>query len=109
MSTRPRKPVGAARRWRNGHARRLNQEIIDAAERALRLGVAENISARLRDRDIAVAELAASQGVNRVAAVQWTTGRELPSLRRLQTIAMALGCSLLDLLPDIRNINGGGS
>lgn len=102
MRQRPRNPVGSQFRWRDGHARRVTQHdaaTIAAWEHAFTLAVAHNLSEYLRTADIATAELAAALDVHRNAVYAWLSGRELPSLRRLITIALALRCPLAALLP----------
>lgn len=98
--SRKRNPVGSLRRWREGKLRRLDNLVLDAQERAFSLGIASKLSMRLREKDIAAVELAAALGVSAPAVMHWAAGREQPSLRRLLSISLALGCPLTDLLPD---------
>jgi transcriptional regulator with XRE-family HTH domain len=83
-----------------GHAHRLNQQEFEILERKLRIGIAERLSEVMRTSDVAMSELAAALGVNRSNVIRWTSGRELPSLRRLVSISAALHCPLHDLLPE---------
>lgn len=93
-------PVGSPGRWRDGRATRVTPEAIKNAERGLREAIAEAIALQLAAHDIATAELAAALGVTNTAVKQWCRGRELPSLMRLLSIAMAIRCKLRELIPD---------
>jgi transcriptional regulator with XRE-family HTH domain len=94
-------PVGARGRWRDGHASRVTHEAARAAVRLLREAIARAIALQLARHDIATAELAAALGVSSAAVKKWTLGRQIPSLSRLLTIAMAIRCKLTELIPDI--------
>lgn len=94
-------PVGARGRWRDGHATRVTREAAGVAEGVLREAIAEAIALQLAEHDIATSELAAALGVSNAAVKQWCKGRELPSLTRLLTIAMAIRCKLRELIPDV--------
>lgn len=93
-------PIGAPGRWRDGHAVRVTPQARADAERALRAAIAEAIALQMSEHDIATTELADALGVSNAAVKQWCRGRELPSMSRLLTIAMAIRCRLRELIPD---------
>ncbi len=94
------RPIGARHRHRVGHAHRVDQETVTAFQGRLVTGLAQKIAETMRALDISTDELAAALGVGRTAVMHWVSGRELPSLWRLGTIAIALRCSILDLIPN---------
>lgn len=64
----------------------------------------EAFGARLRqlreEQDIAASELAAAIGASRYAILSWERGDRMPSMTVLCMVATALGCSLVDLMPE---------
>jgi len=98
--THRRNPIGSKRRWREGHAHRVEDRAAESREHCLQTGIGHKLDVRLRAYDIGTDELAEALGVGRSAVMAWVAGRQMPSLKRLVTIALALKCSLVDLLPD---------
>lgn len=98
--SRKRNPIGSPRRWREGRAQRVAPEQLSQLTHDLATGIAERLASRAREADIATSELAAAIGVSQSMVVKWISGSETPSLWRLLTIAVAMRCSLFDLLPN---------
>ncbi|WP_281679813.1 helix-turn-helix transcriptional regulator [Synergistes jonesii] len=62
---------------------------------------------RLKKR-MSQAQLAAAVGISQPFLNNFETGRYVPSLKHLETIARALSCSAADLISDELDEEGGG-
>lgn len=62
--------------------------------------VGRRIEQLMRERDIAASELAAALHRQPSTVFQWLRGDHLPTLLTLAQIALALRCTVVDLLPE---------
>lgn len=93
------RPLGSTDR--RGHAYRVE-------DRARRMSswrpMSRELGSRIRkireERDIAVSELSEATGWSASTLLAWERGDRLPSLPGLLGLAIALRCSLVELLPD---------
>lgn len=59
------------------------------------------------EQDIAASELAAAIKMSKMTVHSWERGREVPRIRVMISIAAALRCSLVDLLPEAAHYRSG--
>lgn len=71
-----------------------------AVWRAFAEAFGQTLRARREDRGIAATELAAAIAASSQTIHAWERGRSVPAVATLLAIAAALGCTLVDLLPE---------
>jgi hypothetical protein len=75
--------------------------------RSFCLAFGHRLSQLLDERDIAATELAAAIDVSVMTVFAWRRGRSVPGSLMLAGIAAAIGCSVVDLLPEQAHEIGG--
>lgn len=75
--------------------------------RAFSAAFGHRLEQLLKERDVAVTELAAAVHVSPQTVFAWLRGRSVPLPLRLAAVSRALGCSLVDLLPEQAHAAGG--
>lgn len=67
---------------------------------ALASDFGHTLTSAMQSRQIAASELAAALGLNVGTVLAWRRGRSIPGIPSLVAVATALGCALVDLLPE---------
>lgn len=70
------------------------------AWRPLAADFGRRLSQLLDERDVAASELAAALGKSAQTVFSWTRGDRLPSIMTMAQVALALRCSIVDLMPE---------
>lgn len=75
--------------------------------RTFAVGFGRRLATLLEERDVAASELAAALGLSVMTVLAWRRGRSVPPSIWLAAIAIALSCSVVDLLPEQAHAAGG--
>ena len=59
-----------------------------------------HLRAARRERAIAASELAAAIGSSTMTVLAWERGKMMPAMISIDALARALGCALVDLMPE---------
>jgi DNA-binding Xre family transcriptional regulator len=77
--------------------------------RALCQAFGHRLDDLMTERDVAATELAAATGLHLGSINAWRRGARMPNTHTLAMLAGALGCALVDLLPEQAHAAGGVS
>lgn len=83
-----------------GPARRAVRSYRSRQWRAFCQDLGNRLRTARRERAVAAEELASAISVSTMTVLAWERGRSAPAMLSLHAIGRALGCSLVDLLPE---------